>query len=66
MSDKCTFGDGVVICPDGVNQLDPCLYEEIERYANVTVSVLRCKKCGHIELAWYRQENTEEIDLDEC
>lgn len=40
---KCTFGDEITritIKPDGANELDPCLYEEIETYKNVTVHVL--------------------------
>ena len=61
---KCEFPEGVVIKPDGVNELDPCVYEEIEAYKNVTVHVLRCKKCGHIELQWDRQEDTEEIEIE--
>ena len=66
MSEKCTFEDGVQIFPDGINELDPCIYDEIERYANVTVSILKCRKCGHIEIEWFRQDDTEEIALDEC
>lgn len=61
MKEKCTLPGGVIIKPDGVNELDPCQYDEIERYKNVTVSVLRCPKCGHIEIEWYRQEDTERI-----
>ena len=63
---KCTFGDGITritIKPDGVNEFDPCLYEEIETYKNVTVHVLRCARCGHIEVEWERQDNT--IDVTE-
>lgn len=63
--EKCCFPDGMVIKPDGVNELDPCIYEEVERYRNVTVSVMRCKKCGHVEVSWTRQENTEEVTEDE-
>ena len=62
MSKKCSFGD-ITIKPDGINELDPCIYEDIEMYANVTVVVSRCKKCGHIEISWIRQENTEEIEI---
>lgn len=65
MSEKCAFPEGVRICPDGMNELDPCVYEEVERYRNVTVSVRRCKNCGHMDIAWERQPDTEEIDLDE-
>lgn len=56
---NCSFGDGVVIKPDGVHELDPCLYEDIEIWNNVTVIVSRCVRCGHIEISWIRQENTE-------
>lgn len=59
---KCAFPGSITIKPDGVNELDPCIYEEIERYANVTVSVMRCKNCGHIEVTWTRQPDTEELD----
>ena len=55
---KCSFGQGVLIRPDGVNELDPCRYEVIETHANVSVCVLKCKRCGHVELEWKRQSNT--------
>lgn len=61
---KCKFPDGVVIKPDGVHELDPCIYEEVERYANVTVIVNRCKNCGHVEIVWQRQGNTVKLDED--
>lgn len=57
---KCSFGEGITIKPDGIHELDPCLYETIEVHRNVTVEVQRCKKCGHVELSWYRQDNTED------
>ena len=63
---KCTFGDeaqNITIKPDGRNELDPCLYQEIETYENVTVHILRCVRCGHIEVEWERQDNT--IDITE-
>ena len=59
---KCSF-DGVSIRPDGIHELDPCVYEDIEKYANVTVVISRCKKCGNIEMSWIRQENTEELEV---
>lgn len=62
---KCQFPDGMVIKPDGVNELDPCEYEVVEAYRNVTIEVLRCRKCGHTEVSWRRQEDTEELELDE-
>ena len=62
MNDKCSFDD-ITIKPDGINELDPCIYEDIEMYANVTVIISRCKKCGHTEISWVRQDNTEEIEI---
>lgn len=64
-SQKCSFGVGVKILPDGVHELDPCFYEEIERYRNVTVIVSRCKRCGNTDISWIRQENTEEVNYDD-
>ena len=61
---KCEFPNGMTIKPDGTHEVDPCLYEEIECYANVTVSINKCKRCGHIEINWYRQEDTEELEVE--
>lgn len=57
LKQKCSYPDGLVIKPDGVHELDPCRYEEIETVYNVNVRVLRCKECGHIELEWFRNED---------
>jgi hypothetical protein len=62
--DKCKFPEGIVIKPDGIHELDPCEYQEVERYANVTVSIRRCKKCGNIDISWFRQEDTEELEVE--
>lgn len=65
---KCKFPDGFVFKPDGVNELDPCAYELAETHKNVTVQVYRCAKCGHIDISWQRQDDTEDIiykDIDE-
>ena len=59
---KCSF-DGVTIRPDGIHELDLCVYEDIEKYVNVTVVISRCKKCGNIEMSWIRQDNTEELEV---
>lgn len=59
--EKCKFPDGVTIKPDGENELDPCMYEKIAAYQNVTVIVSRCKNCGNIDISWIRQDDTEEI-----
>ena len=64
MSKKCSF-DGVAVKLDGVHELDPCIYEDIEMYTNVTVVISRCKKCGHIEISWLKQDNTEEIFVED-
>lgn len=61
---KCEFPNEMVVKPDGINELDPCIYEEIERYANVTISISRCKVCGNINISWYRQEDTEELEAE--
>lgn len=62
---KCSFGEGVTIRPDGINDLDPCQYDEVQILKNVTVHVLKCRRCGHVELEWERQPDTEEIIADE-
>lgn len=59
--ERCKFPDGVVFKPDGVNEIDACEYELIESYENVTVEILRCKNCGHIEVVWKKQYDTEQI-----
>ena len=58
---RCSFGDGVTIRPDGVHELSPHKYELTEKYKNVTVEVLTCKDCGDVSIAWYRQDNTEDV-----
>lgn len=58
---KCEHPGGIIIKPDGVNELDPCIYEDVEKYKNVTVIVSRCIYCGHTEISWVRQEDTEVI-----
>ena len=63
--EKCCFPPGVIVKPDGGNELDPCVYEEVECYKNVTVHVMRCLRCGHVEISWERQDNTEEVEPDE-
>ncbi len=58
---KCEWPEGIIFKPDGVRELDPCVYEEVERYKNVTIVITRCKKCGNIDILWTRQENTEKV-----
>lgn len=57
---RCRFPEGVTVKPDGVNELDPCTYQDVEIHRNVTVVVSQCTKCGHVEISWYRQEDTED------
>ena len=61
---KCEFPKGISIRPDGINELDACHYDLIEKYKNVTVEILKCKKCGHVEVLWRKQDNTEELELE--
>ncbi len=56
---KCSFPDGLTIKPDGIHELDPCLYETTEIHRNVTVEVRRCVRCGHVDIAWHMQDNSE-------
>jgi NMD protein affecting ribosome stability and mRNA decay len=53
--------DGLVIKPDGVNELDPCLYQTEQVLTNCTVEVSRCKKCGAYNISWYRTPWTKEV-----
>ena len=62
---ECKHPDGISdIKPDGIHSLDPCIYEDIEKYANVTVIISRCKNCGKISISWLRQDNTEELPIE--
>ena len=38
----------------------PCLMEDKEIHRNVTVTVSQCQMCGHIEISWERQDDTED------
>lgn len=62
---KCSFGDGVEMSIGGLIDIDPCVYEDIEAYRNVTVVISRCKNCGNVEIHWVRQDDTEEIPVEE-
>lgn len=58
---KCRFPGNTSIKPDGIHELDPCNYTEIEKHTNVVVSVSKCTKCGTINISWERTEDTEDI-----
>lgn len=63
MCEKC--GKGIIYKPDGENELDLCLYQDVEKYKNVTVTISKCVYCGHIDISWERQEDTEKLEIDE-
>lgn len=62
---KCQFPEGLVFKPDGVNELDPCVYELAEEHRNVTVRVYRCSKCGTVDISWVKQDDTESTIFEE-
>lgn len=63
--DKCDFAPGITIKPNGEDELDPCLYKEVARFRNVTVSIRECQRCGNVDVAWFRQEDTVEEPPEE-
>ena len=64
MCNKCSLPADIVIKPDGVNELDPCIYKDIAKYKNITITISRCSKCGNTEISWERQDDTEEMELE--
>lgn len=56
---RCIWPDGMEIRPDGVNALDPCVFDELETVEGATVTVLRCRYCGRIEVSWHRPKEEE-------
>ena len=77
--EKCKFPDGISIRPDGIHELSACDFEFVDSFPdskyfdretmtlfeNVTVEILRCRKCGVKSVGWYRQPNTKEIKVHE-
>lgn len=62
---KCHFTNGIIIKPDGENELDACFYKEEMVIPNCTVHILKCKRCGHIEYEIVKQsEWVDEEDFD--
>lgn len=59
--DKCSFPDGLIIRPDGENELDPCFYETKEVFTNCIVEILECKNCGNISVSWRKTDDTEKV-----
>ena len=58
--ERCSFHGGMTILPDGMNELDPCVYELKEIHRNVDIEICQCKVCGHIEINWFRTPDTED------
>lgn len=63
--EKCKFPQNVTIKPDGEHELDPCVYDVVAEYRNVTVQVLRCTKCGYVEFVWKKQDDTYRVDEED-
>ena len=63
---KCEMPGGISIRPDGIHELDACSYEISETYRNVTVEILKCKKCGNVSIGWYKQPNTVTLYKRDC
>lgn len=59
---KCSWPKGITIKPDGINELDPCLYEDVEIHTNCTVIVSKCKKCGAYDISWVKNEDCDSFD----
>lgn len=62
---KCIMPNGVVIKPDGVNELDPCLYETTNIFTNCIVEISKCVRCGNISVTWRRTDTTLEVPKSE-
>lgn len=62
---KCHFQDGVTDVRINNITIDPCKYKLSKIYKNVTVEILECSVCGHVSVGWKRQDDTEEINMEE-
>lgn len=59
----CSFGEGVTM-RIGEHEVSPHTYKLVQTLRNVTIEILECKYCGDISIAWYRQDDTEEVNED--
>ena len=59
----CKHQNGSISSMFGI-PVDPCVYEQIEAYKNVTVIVSKCIYCGAIDISWKKQEDTESIEIE--
>lgn len=53
--------DDVSIRPNGIDELDPCMYRDTESFENVTVVISECERCGRTSIGWRRQDNTKRL-----
>ena len=58
---KCEFPEGMIVKPDGENELDPCIYETTQIFTNCIVEICKCKKCGNVSVSWRKTGDTEEV-----
>lgn len=64
----CEYPEGMTMAVQtdtGLVEIDPCVYEEIERHENVTVIVSRCIHCGNIDISWVEEGENEEDYSDD-
>ena len=61
---RCSYPEGMMIKPDGINELDPCLYETTNIFTNCIVEVSKCVRCGNVSVTWKRTDRT--IEVPEC
>lgn len=62
---KCRFPGGMVIKPNGVDELTACHFELKQVFQNVTVEVWQCPVCGNVDISWRRQDDTETVIFNE-
>ena len=60
---RSLFGKQFLKTPAGIFEIDApgCELEEESLFQNVTVQILKCRKCGRRSIAWWEQPNTVEI-----
>ena len=56
--EKCSWGEGITVKPDGIHELSPHIFKEEEVIHNCTVYVSRCIYCGEISISWRRNERS--------
>lgn len=60
---SCKHLDGqLYFGPNGEYEIEPCVLEVKEVWANVTVEISECPVCHKTSIGWYRQPNTIKVD----